>query len=107
MFEAVEALELLIEPGTRAHLIMTFDEYWLAVTIEYQGKPLVTSAKAPHHDELLADDSQLTPLSGVILRRLASRLSTERRSASAPQSRATGIEGDVANHPHSAARPAS
>jgi hypothetical protein len=47
------------------------------VTIEYQGKPLVTSAAAPHHDELLADDRQLTRLSGVILRRLASRLTTE------------------------------
>jgi len=77
MFETVEALELLIEPGTRAHLPMTFDEYWLEVTAEYQGKPLVTSAAAPHHDELLADDSQLTRLSGVILRRLASKLSTD------------------------------
>jgi NCS2 family nucleobase:cation symporter-2 len=77
MFETVEALELLIDPGTRARITMTFDEYWLSVTTEYQGKPLVTSAAAPHHDELLADDSQLTRLSGVILRRLASRLSTE------------------------------
>jgi len=77
MFETVEALELLIEPGTPAHVTMTFDEYWLEVTTEYQGKPLVTSATAPHHDELLADDSQLTRLSGVILRRLASRLSTD------------------------------
>jgi hypothetical protein len=77
MFETVEALELLIEPGTRAHVTMTFDEYWLEVTTEYQGKPLVTSGAVPHHDELLADDSQLTRLSGVILRRLASRLSID------------------------------
>jgi len=77
MFETVEALELLIEPGTRARITMTFDEYWLEVTTEYQGKPLVTSGPVPHHDELLADDRQLTRLSGVILRRLASRLSTD------------------------------
>jgi hypothetical protein len=53
---------------------MTFDEYWLEVTTEYQGKPLSTSAAVPHHDELLADDSQLTRLSSAIIRRLATRL---------------------------------
>lgn len=74
MIETGEALELLAEPDSKARVTMTFDEYWLEVTTEYQGKPLSTSAAVPHHDELLADDSQLTRLSSAIIRRLATRL---------------------------------
>ena len=55
---------------------MTFDEYWLEVTAEYQGKPLTTAASAPHPDELLADESQLARLAAVMIRRLATRLTT-------------------------------
>jgi hypothetical protein len=76
MIETGEALELLAEPGTQARVTMTFDEYWLEVTTDYLGKPLSTSASVPHHDELLADDSQLTRLSSAIIRRLATRLTT-------------------------------
>jgi hypothetical protein len=55
---------------------MTFDEYWLDVVTEYQGKPLVISGAAPKPDELLADDTQLTRLAAVMIRRLATRLTT-------------------------------
>jgi hypothetical protein len=55
---------------------LSFDEYWLDVTTEYQGKPLVTNAAAPSPDELLADDTQLTRLAAVMIRRLATRLTT-------------------------------
>ena len=76
MIEAAECLELLIEPGKTAQVTMKFDEYWLDVTFEYEGKPLVTGGAAPTHDELLADDSQLTRLGAIMIRRQATRLST-------------------------------
>ncbi len=76
MIETAEALELLIAPGTKAHINMSFDEYWLEVTTEYQGKPLVTGGAAPTHDELLADETQLARLAAVMIRRLATRLTT-------------------------------
>ena len=38
MIETAEALELLIAPGTKARVTMTFDEYWLDVTTEYRGQ---------------------------------------------------------------------
>ena len=76
LIETAEALDLLIKPGTRARITMTFDEYWLEVTAEYQGKPLTTAASAPHPDELLADESQLARLAAVMIRRLATRLTT-------------------------------
>ena len=71
-----KAMELLIAPGTKARITMSFDEYWLEVTTEYQGKPLVTGGAAPTHDELLADETQLTRLAAVMIRRLATRLTT-------------------------------
>jgi NCS2 family nucleobase:cation symporter-2 len=77
MIETAEALELLIAPGTRARITMSFDEYWLEVTTEYRGKPLVTGAAAPSHEELLADATQLTRLAAVMIRRLATRLTTD------------------------------
>ena len=64
-------------PGTKARITMSFDEYWLEVTTEYRGKPLVTSAAAPSHEELLADATQLTRLAAVMIRRLATRLTTD------------------------------
>jgi hypothetical protein len=44
------------------------------VLIDYQGKPLVTSAAAPTHDELRADESQVTRLGAILIRRQATRL---------------------------------
>jgi NCS2 family nucleobase:cation symporter-2 len=80
MIETAECLELLIEPGKTARktarVTMKFDEYWLDVTFEYEGKPLVTGGTAPTHDELLADDSHLTRLGAIMIRRQATRLST-------------------------------
>jgi xanthine permease XanP len=76
MIETAEALDVLIAPGTQAHITMSFDEYWLEVTTEYQGKPLVTGGAVPSHDELLADETQLTRLAAVMIRRLATRLTT-------------------------------
>lgn len=76
MIETAECLELLVEPGKTARVTMTFDEYWLDVAVEYEGKPLVTSAAAPSHEELLADESQLTRLGAIMIRRQATRLST-------------------------------
>lgn len=77
MIETVEALELLVEPGTQARVTLSFDEYWLEAVAEYQGKALGKSAPAPTHDELLADDGQLTRLAAVMMRRLATRLTTD------------------------------
>ncbi len=76
MIETAECLELLMEPGRAARVTMTFDEYWLDVTTEYDGKPLVTGAAAPSHEELLADESQLTRLGAIMIRRQATRLTT-------------------------------
>jgi len=56
---------------------MTFDEFWLDVTVEYEGKPLITSAAAPSHEELLADESQLTRLGAIMIRRQATKLATD------------------------------
>lgn len=81
LIETAESLDLLIAPGTTARITMTFDEYWLDVATEYQGKPLVTSAAAPSRDELLADDSQLTRLGVIMIRRQATRLSTRAHGA--------------------------
>lgn len=76
MVEAAECLPLLADPGTAGRMTMTFDEYWLDVRVEYQGRPLATAASLPNPDELLADETQLTRLSSVLLRRLATKLST-------------------------------
>ena len=75
LIETAECLELLIAPGKTARVTMTFDEYWLDVTTEYDGKPLVTDAAAPSHEELLADESQLTRLGVIMIRRQATRIS--------------------------------
>src|SRR6185295_634668 len=74
MIEMAECLELLIAPGKTARVTMTFDEYWLDVVTEYEGKPLITSAAAPSHDELLADETQLTRLGAIMIRRQTTRL---------------------------------
>ena len=76
MVEIAESLELLIAPGRTARVTMTFDECWLDVVTEYEGRPLVTSASVPAVDDLLADHSQLTRLGAIMLRRLATRLTT-------------------------------
>ena len=76
MIETAECLELLIAPGKTARVIMKFDEYWLDVTFEYEGKPLITGGTAPTHEELLADDSHLTRLGAIMIRRQVTRLST-------------------------------
>lgn len=76
LIETSECLQLLIAPGTTSRVTMTFDEYWLGVVIEYQGKPLITTVSAPSHEELLADDSNLTRLGVVMIRRQATRLNT-------------------------------
>jgi hypothetical protein len=47
---------------------------------EYEGSPLVTNAAAPSHEELLADDSQLTRLGAVMIRRLATRLTASTKA---------------------------
>ena len=60
---------------------MKFDEYWLDVTFEYEGRPLVTGGAAPTPDELIADDSQLTRLGAIMIRRQATRLSTSTSGA--------------------------
>ena len=44
----------------KARVTMSFDEYWLEVTADYRGKPLVIGGDAPSHEELLDDDIQLT-----------------------------------------------
>ncbi len=77
MIETSECLDLLIEPGKTAKVTMTFDEFWLDVLVEYEGKPLITSAAAPTYEELLADESQLTRLGVIMIRRQATKLSTE------------------------------
>ncbi len=76
MIETAECLELLVDPGKTARVTMTFDEYWLDIAVEYEGKPLVTSAAAPTHEELLADELQLTRLGAIMIRRQATRLTT-------------------------------
>jgi NCS2 family nucleobase:cation symporter-2 len=77
MIETSECLDLLIEPGKSAKVTMTFDEFWLDVLVEYEGKPLITSAAAPSHEELLADESQLTRLGAIMIRRQATKLATD------------------------------
>jgi NCS2 family nucleobase:cation symporter-2 len=74
MIEAAECLELLVAARRTARVTMKFDEYWLDVLIDYEGKPLIASAAAPTHDELLADESQLTRLGAILIRRQATRL---------------------------------
>jgi xanthine permease XanP len=81
LIETAECLDLLMTPGKSAHLTMTFDEYWLDVTANYEGKPLVTNAAAPSHEELLADESQLTRLGVIMIRRQATRISTRTKGA--------------------------
>ena len=76
MIETAECMELLIEPGKTARVTMKFDEYWLDVSTEYEGKPLVTGAAAPSVEELLEDESQLTRLGAIMIRRQATRLTT-------------------------------
>ena len=77
MIETSECLDLLIEPGTSAKVTMTFDEFWLDVLVEYEGKPLITSAAAPSAEELFADESQLTRLGAIMIRRQATKLTTD------------------------------
>jgi len=77
MIETAECLELLIEPGKSATVTMTFDEFWLDVVVTYEGKPLITTAAAPSHEELLADESQLTRLGAIMIRRQATKLATD------------------------------
>ncbi len=77
MIETAECLELLMEPGKSAKVTMTFDEFWLDIMVEYEGKPLITSAAAPSHEELLADESQLTRLGAIMIRRQATKLATD------------------------------
>jgi xanthine permease XanP len=74
LIEMAECLGALIAPGKTARVTMTFDEYWLQVVAEYEGKPLVTSVAAPSREELLADDSQLARLGVIMIRRQATRL---------------------------------
>jgi xanthine permease XanP len=81
LIETAECLDLLIKPGTSAHVTMTFDEYWLDVATDYDGKPLVTNATAPSHEELLADESQLTRLGVIMIRRQATRIATRTNGA--------------------------
>jgi len=76
MIETAECLALLIAPGKSATFKMTFDEFWLDVLVEYEGKPLATQATAPTHDELLADETQLTRLAAVMIRRQVTKLRT-------------------------------
>ena len=76
LIETAECLALLVTPGAAARVTMTFDEYWVDVTVLYAGKPLVTDGAVPSHEELLADDSQLTRLSVLMIRRQATRLTT-------------------------------
>jgi hypothetical protein len=90
MIETAECLGLLIEPGKTARVTMTFDEYWLDVTTEYEGKPLVTGAETPGVEDLLADESQLTRLGAIMLRRLATRLTA--RSSGVTQRVILGFE---------------
>jgi xanthine permease XanP len=90
MIETAECLALLIEPGKTARVMMTFDEYWLDVTTEYEGKPLVTGAETPGVEDLLADESQLTRLGAIMLRRLATRLTA--RSSGVTQRVILGFE---------------
>lgn len=77
MIETSECLDLLIEPGKSAKVTMTFDEFWLDVLVEYEGKPLITSAAAPSPEELMADESQLTRLGAIMIRRQATKLATD------------------------------
>jgi NCS2 family nucleobase:cation symporter-2 len=81
MIETGECLDLLMEPGKTARVTMTFDEYWLNVAFEYEGKPLVTGAAVPSADELLADPSNLTRLGAIMIRRQATRLTTSASGA--------------------------
>ena len=81
LIETAECLELLIEPGKTATITMTFDEYWLAVAAEYDGKPLVTGGVAPDPEELLADETQLTRLGAIMIRRQATKLTTGKHGA--------------------------
>src|SRR5262249_31590151 len=81
MIETAECLELLIEPGRTARMTMTFDEHWLEVVTEYEGRPLVTGAAAPSPEELLADETQLTRLGAIMIRRQATRLTTSASGA--------------------------
>jgi xanthine permease XanP len=81
MIETAECLALLISPGKTARVTMTFDEYWLDVVTAYEGKPLMTSASVPSHDELLADETQLTRLGAIMIRRQATRLTTNTNGA--------------------------
>jgi len=74
MIETAEALEVLIAPGTKARITMSFDEYWLDVIADYRGKPLVTTINAPSPEELLDDATQIPRLAVVMIRRLATRL---------------------------------
>ena len=77
LIETAECLQLLVTPGKSARITMTFDEYWLDVTADYDGRPLITNAAAPSHEELLADASQLTRLGVVMIRRQATRIATK------------------------------
>jgi NCS2 family nucleobase:cation symporter-2 len=77
MIETSECLDLLIAPGKSAKVTMTFDEFWLDVLVEYEGKPLITSAAVPSHEELLADESQLTRLGAIMIRRQATKLAAD------------------------------
>jgi hypothetical protein len=90
LIETAECLDLLITPGTSAHVTMTFDEYWLDVTAKYDGKPLVTNATAPSHEELLADETQLTRLGVIMIRRQATRIAV--RTSGATQCIDLGFE---------------
>lgn len=81
MIETAECLDLLIEPGRSARVTMKFDEYWLDVTTQYEGKPLVAGASAPSAEDLLADDSQLTRLGAIMIRRQATKLTTSKHGS--------------------------
>ena len=76
MIETAECLDLLVARGTKARVTMTFDEYWLEVAAEYQGRPLETGAGAPSADEVLADALNLTRLAVLMIRRQTTRLAT-------------------------------
>ena len=76
MIESAECLGLVMPQGQSARFALRFDEYQLDLTLTYQGEPLVTRGPVPSPQELMDDEKQLTRLAVMMMRRLATRMTT-------------------------------
>ena len=61
----------------------SFDEFNLDVSIAYQGEPLEFPEQRPSEDEILESEDGVRRLAGYMLRRIADRVRSDAKDATA------------------------